>query len=242
MRFQTLVAAGLAVLSLSGCAAAAIGAIGTVGVVAFQERSMGTALDDSTLSSEIKGKLLARGGYGEVDVEVASGLVLLSGRVQTDDMRRRAEEVAWSARKTVDVANEIQVESTRGVRGNLSDEVITARIRTRILTSPNVRGINFNIETYNGVVYLLGIARSEEELLKAAEIASTTRGVKEVVSYVKLRDGVTRPDFAELNQRALEDDELSGGPGAVRAREAAGRAFSDPNKIVKYEDLEDGDW
>lgn len=241
MRLATILTAALSSLVLSSCAAAAIGAIGTVGVVAFQERSFGTALDDSTLSSEIKSKLIARGGYGEVDVEVASGLVLLSGRVKSEDMRLRAEEVAWSARRTADVANEIQIEGTKGVRGNLSDEFITARLRTRILTSPSVRGINFNIETYNGVVYLMGIARSEEELRKAAEIASTTRGVKEVVSYVQLRDSVTRPSFAD-NRPAIADDELFGAPEEILPRGAAGRAYSPANKVVKYEDIADGEW
>ena len=49
--------------------------------------------------------------------------------------------------------------------------------------------MNFNIETYNGVVYLMGIARSAEELKRAAEEASVVGGVKQVVSYVRVRDG-----------------------------------------------------
>lgn len=239
MRLTSVICAGFGVLSLSGCAVAAVGAVTAVGYAAFQEKSIGTAMDDTTLASEIKFNLVSRGGYGEVDVEVASGLVLLSGRVRSEDMRRTAEHVAWKAKKTVDVANEIQVEGTRGVRGNASDEWITARVRTRIIASPKVRGINFNIETYNGIVYLMGIARSEEELLKAAEIASTTGGVREVVSYVEIRERARPPVVAEA---PIEDIELEGGPQPLVPREAAGRAFENPNKVVKYDDIDDGEW
>ena len=53
---------------------------GAVGTAVIQEKSVGTALDDATASSEIKTKLLSedRKRFGEVDVEVANGLVLLS--------------------------------------------------------------------------------------------------------------------------------------------------------------------
>ena len=89
----------------SGCVAVVAGAAGAVGVSAAQDRSMGQALDDSTLSNDIKTRLLSEEGFGEVDVEVAQGLVLLSGRVNTPEQRVRAEDIAWSAPRTQDVAN-----------------------------------------------------------------------------------------------------------------------------------------
>ena len=55
----------------------------------------------------------------------------------------------------------------------------------------------FNIQVHNGVVYLLGLARSEEELRKAAEHASLVNGVQKVVSYVKMRErGSPPPDIS----------------------------------------------
>ncbi|MBI1399385.1 MAG: BON domain-containing protein [Hyphomonas sp.] len=184
----------LAALSVSGCAVAVLGTAGVVGLTSVQEKTMGEALDDATASNEIKAKLLTESGakFAEVDVEVANGLVLLSGRVNEPADRTYAEGIAWSSSRTRDVANEIRIEPPGGFMANVSDEIITGRVRARLIGSSKVKSVNYNIETYDGVVYLMGIARSTEELRRAAEEASVVGGVKQVVSYVRLREAVNR--------------------------------------------------
>ncbi|MEE9381141.1 MAG: BON domain-containing protein [Hyphomonadaceae bacterium] len=196
---RLLVGLVLVTLPLTGCIAAVVGTAGAVGVAAVQDKTIGEALDDAAVSSEIKTKLLSDNAtrFGEVDVEVTGGLVLLSGRVNSPQDRVKSEEIAWSARGTQDVANEIRIEPPGGFIANVSDELITARIRTALLTSRTVRSYNFNIETYDGVVYLMGIARTAGELQHAAEKASYVGGVKQVVSYVQIRE--LRPTTANKN-------------------------------------------
>ena len=200
---------------LSGCATAIIGAAGATAVTATQERSFGEALDDAAISNEIKSRLIAHGGMGEVDVEVAAGLVLLSGRVQTPELRLKAESIAWSVKRADDVANEVKIESPGGFFANASDELISTRVRARLLGSSTVQASNFNVETYGGTVYLLGIARSAVELEKAAEEASKVGGVNQVVSYVRLRNerGEIVP-YSPGSNVAYETNELLGGPGS----------------------------
>jgi osmotically-inducible protein OsmY len=115
-----------------------------------------------------------------------NGLVLLSGRVNNPEDRVKAEGIAWSAALTQDVANEIKIEPPGGFIANVSDEVITGRVRARLIGSKTVKSLNFNVETYDGIVYLMGTARSAKELKKAAEEASIVAGVKQVVSYVRI--------------------------------------------------------
>ncbi len=201
--------------ALSGCATAIVGAAGATAVTATQERSFGEALDDAAVSNEIKSRLLANGGMGEVDVEVAAGLVLLSGRVQTPELRLKAESIAWSVKRADDVANEIKIESPGGFFSNASDELISARVRSRLLGSSTVQVNNFNVETYGGTVYLLGVARSAKELEKAAEEASLVGGVNQVVSYVRLRNA--RGEIVAYQPRVPQTEdsgELLGGPGS----------------------------
>ena len=213
-------AAGLLVLPLTGCVAAAAGAAGAVGVAAVQDRTVGKAVDDATMSNEIKAKLLSENGFGEVDVEVVNGLVLLSGRVSSPEMRVRAEDIAWSSKLTRDVANEIQIERPGGFFANVNDEVITARVRTALMTSATVKSLNFNIETYDGVVYLMGVARTRAELVAAAEKAANVGGVQQVVSYVRVRDPAPvdqrapsqgSPSSAYSGAEAEADQDLLGG-------------------------------
>lgn len=189
-----LIAAALT-LPLGGCVAAAVGTAGAVGVAAAQEKTIGEAVDDATTSNEIKGKLLSESAqrFQEVDVEVAGGLVLLSGRVNAPEDRVRAEGIAWTSTRATDVANEIRIAPAGGFLANVSDEIITGRVRSRLVGSATVKSVNFNIETYDGVVYLMGLARSEKELQQAAKEASVVGGVKQVVSYVRLLGGAQRP-------------------------------------------------
>jgi osmotically-inducible protein OsmY len=201
--------------ALSGCATAIVGAAGATAVTATQERSFGEALDDAAVSNEIKSKLISNGGLSEVDVEVAAGVVLLSGRVWTPELRLKAESLAWSVRRADDVANEIRVEAPGGFFANASDELISTRVRARLLGSSSVQANNFNVETYGGTVYLLGVARSAQELEQAAEEASKVGGVNQVVSYVRLRNerGEIVP-YTPAKPAAVDAGELLGGPGS----------------------------
>lgn len=212
MKRSVMALTALCTLPLSGCVVAAVSAVGAGAVATVQERSVGTAIDDATAGNEIKAKLLSRGGYGEVDVEVADHLVLLSGRVMTPEMRVKAEEIAWSSSRIMEVANQIQIEPPGGFRANASDAWISTKARTSLTTSRKVRGLNFNIETYNGVVYLMGLARSQEELEEAARRVSYIKGVNQVVSYVQVRQPNRPLGTIQADANAeLAEDELLGG-------------------------------
>ncbi|MEL8054970.1 MAG: BON domain-containing protein [Pseudomonadota bacterium] len=207
-----------AVIPLAGaCTTAVVGTAATVGVSAAQERTTGEAIDDATVSNEVKGRLLAaQKGFGEVDVEVAGGLVLLSGRVMTPEQKVEAESIAWQSPRVREVANEIRIEPPGGFIANASDEVISTRVRSRLFGSSSVKARNFNVETYGGVVYLMGIASSADELEAAAREASLAGGVRQVVSYVRLRDarGQIVPYRRGEASAPRDTGELMGGPGS----------------------------
>ena len=190
MSIRLAAAAVLFTLPLSSCVAAAIGTVGAVGYAAAKDKSIGEAVDDTTASTEIKGKLLrnSNGRFDSVDVEVTNGLALLTGSVYQPEDRIAAEDIAWSSSRVIDVANELQVSAPGGWGSTLSDKLITTRVNAALLAAKSVKGINYNVETYDGTVYLMGIAQDEAELQKAAEKVSYVGGVKEVISYVRIRD------------------------------------------------------
>jgi osmotically-inducible protein OsmY len=205
MRTPLLTLAALSACALStGCATAVVGAAASVGMFALQDRTIGEGIDDATASQEVKARLMAtdRAGFAEVDVEVAQGSVLLSGVAPTDQHRQAAELVARNVRSVHTVYNEIFVGPRSGFVRSRQDDMITAQVRTRLVASRNVRGINVNIETFGGNVYLMGLVRSDQELQRAAEIASTTPGVRRVVSFMQIEQQRTA-NFAAAPQIQL---------------------------------------
>ena len=90
MTLRLAAAALLLAMPLGGCAVAAVGAVGAVGLAAAQDKTLGEAVDDTTTSGEIKAKLLSESinRFGEVDVEVNGGLVLLTP--QTGSRRKES--------------------------------------------------------------------------------------------------------------------------------------------------------
>ena len=154
------------------------------------DRSVGRSLRDNNAALALQASFRRAHDYelGDVDIEIADGLILLTGAVPRPEDKIEAERLAWDIDRILGVANEIEI-GEEGFRRNAADEHITAMVRSRILSSDDVKSINYNIETHNAVVYLMGIARSADELDLVTSIASDVKNVERVVSYVRLRGG-----------------------------------------------------
>jgi osmotically-inducible protein OsmY len=207
---------------VSGCMTAALGAAAGIGVYAVQDRTIGEGIDDAAASESVKMRLMAadRVAFQEVDVEVAERNLLLSGTAPTAEHRQAAETIARGVGTIENVYNELVVGEPSTLVRSAQDELITAQIRARLTASPVVRAININIETFHGNVYLMGTARSEEELRRAAEIASVVGGVQRVVSFMQVR-ARPQPYYAQTapaptpDYRAAQpapDETLAGAP------------------------------
>lgn len=66
------------------------------------------------------------------------------------------------------------------------DSMITTQIKAKNLIRKDIKFANYTILTIDNIVYLFGVARSEEELEKLASIASKIKGVEKVVCYAKI--------------------------------------------------------
>jgi hypothetical protein len=58
-----------------------------------------------------------------------------------------------------------------------------------MILDPDIRSVNYTIDAENGSVYLIGSARSQDELDRATRVARYVPGVRRVVSYVEIRSG-----------------------------------------------------
>lgn len=180
----------MAVPSLSGCVPVVAGGVAATGVGVAQERSIGSAIDDTTISTAIRSNF-TQNNFNEllvgIGVEVLEGRVLLTGKTSSQPVADEAVRLAWQVKGVKEVINEIQVGQGYGAQKLAQDGWITTQIRSRMALEKNLRSINYKVETVNGVVYVLGIAQNAQEMNKALHIARTTKYVQRVVSHVILR-------------------------------------------------------
>lgn len=176
---------------LGGCTEAILGAGAATGVAVAQERSVGDAVDDAGIVVRINAELLRADTelFSHVEVKSVEGRVVLTGTVPKPEQRIEASRIAWSDSGVRQVDNELQVDDKSSVVNYAKDSWITARMRSKILTDTKIADINYTVETVNGVMYLIGIARSQSELDRVVDHARNIGGVVKVVSHVRVKDG-----------------------------------------------------
>jgi len=182
-KLTILLSASVFALMTTGCST-----VMTAGVKKGDERNFARSLNDVNASRAITARMSRVEGFtlAGVDVEVAEGIVVLSGNVPREEDRIEAERIAWSGPTVVQVGNEILIKEKQGVIRNTKDGVLNNSVRARLVATKAVKARNYSVEVNDGVVYLLGVARTPEELALAAQIASTTKGTVEVISYVRV--------------------------------------------------------
>lgn len=188
------IALSLVVLSasalLGACTPGAIitGGVAATGAAAAGEGGIQGAYSDATIQAQINDLWFQYNvdAFRKLDMTINQGRVLLTGVVQDPEHRVEAVRLAWQPKGVKQVINEIQVAESEGFMGFARDTWITSRLRAAITLDRDVQSINYNIDTVQGVIYLMGVAQSQAELNRVIETARTIPDVKRVVSYVKM--------------------------------------------------------
>ncbi|MBK0400486.1 BON domain-containing protein [Limibaculum sp. M0105] len=193
--YQAAATLALCACVASGCAPVAV--IGTSTVVAHsvaQERTTFDALTDTEIEISLANRLANHSGelYRDVSVDVIEGRVVLTGSVPRREDKVTATRIAWETPSVVEVTDELTVKGDSGTGAYIDDVAISNRVRYELFTDLNVRSINFNVETVDGVVHLTGLARSQRELERVVNHARSVNGVKRVVSHILTIDDPRR--------------------------------------------------
>lgn len=179
----------------SGCVTLGMAAATETAVAVAQERTVGDAVDDTTILAQIKHFYLQKDVndlFPNVEIKVVEGVVLLTGNVDKVDTQIEAVRLAWQASGVREVINEIQISDKSGFLNYAQDVWISTQVRTRLLLSKNIKSVNYSVITVNQTVYMMGIAQDRDELSRAMNVASTTSYVKQVVNHVRLKDDPRR--------------------------------------------------
>jgi len=153
----------------------------------FADKTAGQGVDDTTIQSEVKAKLMGDdffGGSG-INTEVRKGVVQLGGFV--DDAKKAADAAAVAAKvdgvKLVD--NQLHARQGKASMGQkLDDRGITTKVKGSIADSDLGDGFKVNVDTYNGVVLLTGFVDTQAKKDDAGARASNVANVKSVINGI----------------------------------------------------------
>lgn len=175
-------------LALSGCVNAAIG-IGTAAVAASTtEKGLSTSVSDSVIQAKLSDSFIqtSQSLFLNVETSVNNGSVLLTGKLKTQDEKITATRLSWEIKGVREVINEIQLTGTSSLKSSAKDLAASAQLRAALIRDPEISSLNFSIDVVNGIVYLSGVAETEQERERVVAHAQELRFAKQVVSYIIL--------------------------------------------------------
>ena len=187
--FITIIFMNLIVIQ--GCSPVGILASGgaTTMVVAEGDRSLGTVVDDATIKLNISAKFLKSENniFLDINTNVTSGKVLLTGIVETQEIRIDAVKLVWEISDVREVINEIEIGNKTTLKEYANDLWITAQVKSIAAKTVGLRVLSYNFETIKGKVYIAGISSRPKQLQEIVSAIETVKGVKEIVNYVTIK-------------------------------------------------------
>ncbi|MGD9843043.1 MAG: BON domain-containing protein, partial [Steroidobacteraceae bacterium] len=159
-------------------------------------RSFGEVIDDATITTEVKSKLLwSKHVSGlAVDVDTKAGKVKLMGSAESPTAKELATRLAMNTHGVVSVDNQLVVkdakpgvvattkETARDTGEVIADGWITTKVKSTYWYSSNIHGSDITVNTKDGIVTLSGKVDNGAERALAIEFAQNVRGVKSVES------------------------------------------------------------
>jgi hyperosmotically inducible protein len=152
-----------------------------------RDRAFGEVVDDATITSSVKSKLLwsRHADALSANVDTSRGKVRLTGTADSEEARSAAGTLARHTQGVSSVSNELMVQPASAKRGgtnDVSDGWITTKVKSTFMASSNVNGSDIAVSTNGGIVTLTGKMDSGTERALAIELAKNVRGVKSVDS------------------------------------------------------------
>ena len=189
----TLLFVSLILLMINiGCSPAGIlaGGGGATMVIAEGDRSLGTVVDDATIKLNLSAKFLKSENslFLDVNSNVTEGRVLLTGLVDTQEIRIEAVRKVWEINGVREVINEIEVGNKTTLKEYMNDLWINTQVKSLAARTIGLRSFSYNFETIKGKVYIAGITSRPEQLQAIVESTKTIKGVKEIVNYVVIKE------------------------------------------------------
>ena len=150
-------------------------------------RTFGAFVDDERLETVIAVNLKKHGKGLEtshVNVKCFNGVVLLTGEVQSLDVKQTAGEIVRGLSKVRQVHNELAVAPNSTMASRSADNWIATKTRSKLIADRSIEAERVKVIVENRVVYLMGLlSRNEADLV--SDLAARVKGVEKVVRVIE---------------------------------------------------------
>ena len=114
--------------------------------------------------------------------------MLLTGLVDSQEIRIDAVRRVWEIEGVNEVINEIEVGNRASLKDYGKDLWINTQVKAFAAKTIGLRSLAYNFETIQGKVYIAGITSRPEQLNEIIKAIKTIKGVKEIVNYVIIKE------------------------------------------------------
>ena len=195
-KFNNYFALFLILIYISGCASALIGGVATVGIATVQERSVKDFAIDLKLELQLQKKLFEANKnkiFATVDVIIIEQRIMLIGNVESQEVRDLATKISWEVSPKIKaVLNELTIGGKSTLLSEAKDVRISLSLSGLLLGDAKISDINFSHSVSKQVIFLIGIAKNDDELNQVIYHARTIKGVRKVISHIILKNDKKR--------------------------------------------------
>lgn len=152
--------------------------------------TVGTEIDDSVVTARVKSALLADRDVKsfEIKVETRKGQVQLSGFVDTQARIDNAIALTRKVEGVKGVENGMSLKVGKATVGNtIDDGIVTAKVKSALLTDPDVKSFDIAIVTRKGEVQLSGFVDNQAQVNRAIDITRAVEGVQSVGNQMSIK-------------------------------------------------------
>lgn len=157
---------------------------------------------DAWVASQVKAELMMHPDVmaSQTDVFSQDGVVTLRGRADSGAQRSLAAEYARNVEGVKNVVNAITVAGLTGAQPQASamsrdDAAITARVETALDTNTSTSDLDVAVESYGGVVTVIGTAESQAQKDLVTRIVTDISGVRAVNNEMTVQAPAALLDF-----------------------------------------------
>jgi hyperosmotically inducible protein len=164
-------------------------AVAFVSLPALAQKSAGDMVDDGTIAASIKAGLLDNKDTHSMQINVESykGTVQLSGFVTSQAEKDAAGKVAAGVSGVKHLINSLGLAPKTSVGTKLDDSLLTGKVKAALIDAADVKSMQINVETRNGVTQLAGFVTSAGMKERAGKVAAGVEGVRQVDNVLQVK-------------------------------------------------------